>query len=186
MHINPNIPPPNGFKFLNHDGTVIKGNGWKQLERNLLEYRRRTGGKTDNLWDEIVAQVCAAAPGFCKEGSGATPMPVQPQQQLKSRMLSWLSQHQKGNHGQVSAAQAQQRVATCLACKCRKEVQVGCSGCMRAINEMRKKLLNGTQPISAALGTCDVLGSDLSVAVHLSEPTVVNPALPANCWRKKS
>jgi len=86
---NPNIPPPNGYKFRNDDGTVLTGNGWERLERNVIAYRQRLGQSVDNVHEMIVEQICKDAPGFCHDES-AKVGEIRMRESIKARAIAWL------------------------------------------------------------------------------------------------
>src|SRR5574342_354760 len=113
MIYNPNIPPPNGFIFRDIDGTLIKGSSWKSLERKVVAYRKQAGGSVDNVLDEIFAQVCAAAPEYCKSPKTSKPKKdARSAGTVKSVVFKYLSKlvHAKEIR-KVGAATVAERVA---------------------------------------------------------------------------
>ena len=189
-NINPNIPPPNGYNFRDADGTKVKGTSWKSLERALLMYRRQTGGKQTDLREEILTQVCDAAPAFCheprtreQEVGGAL------RKDVRFIIVSYLTRiartAQDGNLTYAAARVADHRIKTCLACPFRKNAEVGCQTCMNSIAALKKAAMKGKVIKAPALGMCDALEEDLSVATHINEQGACRADLPDVCWRKQ-
>lgn len=187
--INPNIPPPNGFKFLNDDGTTITGNSWEQLERNVLVYRRQINGKTDGIWDEILNQVCSNSPGFCKDSSGKQIEEARVRENAKARLLKWLSDLSAKSKSQkppkVCDNTARIRSKTCMACPKRQTAELGCASCASSANKLREVILDGKRSVSAGLGACQITGEDLGVSIHLLQDPLPPDGLPEFCWRRK-
>jgi hypothetical protein len=187
MKLNKNIPPPNGYIFRDVDGTTFKAVSLKALARKVLVYRTQTGGKTDNLEQEIENQICSTIPAHC-HGDGSPRVEhrrIQVHRQTtKARAVGYLGsiaripRPAKVNH-QVTA----ERIRVCMACPKRLSIQESCGGCKKSTELLRSKCLGGA-PVAPNLGVCDAYGIDLAVAVHLKEAPVDNPAAPGNCWRK--
>lgn len=189
MYFNPNIPPPNGIRFLNNDGTKITANTWERLERKVIEYRKQIGGKTDGVWDEIVAQVCAGSPGFCRDESGRAVAEAKVRENVKARVMQWLGKTanlaRQKRLPKVSDARAKERARACMACPKRQQTDVGCAGCRNNVDNLRKVVLNNQNSVSNGLGGCDVTGEDLASAIHLKLDVLPPDNLPDYCWRRK-
>lgn len=188
MKLNPNIPPPNGFVFKESDGTVFRAASLKALARKLLVYRTQNGGNTNDLEHEVEEQICKSVPDHC-HGDGSPRAVLRSlrnrQISLKSRLIGYLGTMSKVEKpAKATQTGTAERIRVCLKCPKRHTMQENCGGCRKSIEALRKKCLGGDVPIAPNLGACDVLGSDLAVAVHLNEPRVSNEQLPANCWRK--
>jgi hypothetical protein len=189
-NINPNVPPPNGYVFTDIDGTKIKATSWKALERAVLMYRRQTGGSQDNLMDEILTQVCQAAPAFCRQ-------PRTPEQQtadagrkkdLRHILIAYLSRiarvAQQGNLTYAQDGTVTHRVNTCVKCPFRVNADVGCQSCLSSMAALKKQGMKSKAVKAPALGACDKLDEDLSISTHINEQGVNRPDLPDFCWRK--
>lgn len=186
---NPNIPPPNGFKFLNEDGTTIVGNGWDRLERNVIAYRKRLGQSTDNVMEMIVEQICALAPGFCKDGSERQGE-RQVKESLKAMVMAWLGKRAGEARDkpldQVDSNTAKIRAQTCVGCPKRNPADMGCSACQSNMRNLQNVALGGQKSVGEKLGACSVTKEFLPVAVHIFDPPAASDGLPDYCWRKKA
>lgn len=184
---NVNLPPPNGFKFLNSDGTTIVANSWKRLERAVIEYRKRLGQSTDNVWEMIVEQVCERAPGFCKDGSERIGE-VKMRESLKARAMAWVGRKAGEARGnkllKVDRNTAIIRTRTCVGCPKRNTHDMGCASCRQNMNSLAAICLDGEKSAGENLGACSVTGEYLPVAVHLFEDGV-DGEFPEFCWRRK-
>lgn len=57
--------PPDGFHFIEMDGTPIKGRGWLEVERLVLAYRKRNKFPLGEPMREIMEQAAKRWPaGF--------------------------------------------------------------------------------------------------------------------------
>jgi hypothetical protein len=188
-NINPNIPPPNGYIFRDADGTELKGTSWASLERAVLMYRRQTGGKQTDLMEEILTQVCDAAPGFCRNPRTREQHEGEQRKDVRFIIISYLTRiartAQDGNLTYAAAPVVDHRVKTCLSCPFRKNAEVGCQTCMSSIAALKKVAMRNKQIKAPALGMCDALEEDLSVATHINEQGACRADLPDTCWRKQ-
>jgi hypothetical protein len=188
MKLNPNIPPPNGFVFKDTDGTVFRAATMRALVRRVLTYRTRTGGKTNDLEQEIQTQLCSVIPEHC-HGEGS-PQAIHREklavkQTLRGRMAGYLGTLARvDSPKKVAQPLAAERIRVCRGCPQRAAITGGCGGCRKNAELLRKKCLGGSTPISPDLGGCSILGCDLAVAVHLREPPVQTEGLPVFCWRR--
>lgn len=188
--INVNLYPKDGFIFTEADGTRIRAANWRAVIKRVVEYRAQNRLPAGDPEMEIMAQACSRQPNICFEDRGSAPVP-KPAKTLKARVLQWLNHflqlQQKDPLSYVDAKTAAGRAAICA--KCPKNTPLGvntCSTCKQALAEFRKSLLGGGRARDSRLGGCEVLGTDLTTAVHLDEIRVNNGALPAQCWRKTS
>lgn len=189
MTFNPNIPPPNGYVFRDVDGTKFKATSWKALERKVIAYRKQTGGVLENVWDEIMRQVCETTPEYCKEpGSrhgGGSKMANQGHKVKIIKHLGRVAAAKEQKHLRyVSDSEADQRSKTCQGCPHRAHVDIGCQSCKNNIAVLRKKCLGNITSRSPALGLCSFSECDLSVAIHIVEQLEKDGRLPRYCWRK--
>lgn len=187
---NPNLYPPDGYRFRDADGTLFKGESWRDVRRQVAEYRARNGMPPGDPEAEINAQQCAQTPGLCH---GDKPAPVRLQgsgSNGNERVLNWLgsiliSRRQNGTPAVVSAAEAVRRAAICALCPRQKALSSACEACLNTIRDSRKVILNGEKPVHAALHPCSVLGEDCISSVHLDLAPSSDPELPSSCWRRK-
>lgn len=189
MNFNPNIPPPNGYVFRDVDGTLFKAASWKALERKVIAYRKQTGGNLDDVWEEIMHQVCATTPEYCKEpgerGKGGN---MSQQQSHKVKIIKHLGRvaaaKQQGHLRYVPDSEADQRSKTCQGCPHRTHVDIGCQSCKNNIAVLRRQCLGNITSRAPALGLCAFSECDLSVSIHIVEQLENDGRLPRYCWRK--
>jgi hypothetical protein len=182
MRLNKNIYPPGGHMFIDTDGAKIFGDDWPGVFERVKQYRQRQGRPVGEVVVEVTTQACARAPSICHE-MGATERRARVIASLKSRVLRWF--RDLVHDGQfVTTETWKARADTCAKCPKNQPLPGGCSTCRAAVAELRKKVLD-RRPNDGRLNACEVLGEDLPTAAHLERPAVDNPALPAECWRKK-
>jgi len=185
--INPNIPPPNGYKFRNQDGTIIVGNSWEGLTRNVLAYRQRAGHSTDNIWEMILNQVCETTPGFCRDPANREGLRGV-KESLKAKAMAWLGAKANESRGsklsQVDRNTAIIRARTCVGCPKRDPANMGCSACERNLTQLRDLAMDGQKCEGEKLGACAVTGEFLPLAIHLFLPPTEGD-MPDFCWRRK-
>lgn len=187
--INVNLYPKDGYFFIEADQSRHRAASWRAVIKRVTEYRQRQGLPVGNVEVEVMEQACSRNPSLCVQDNAA-PAP-KPQVTLKHRVIQWLSAISRiADRGPLSFVREKESTARASICaKCPKNTALGvksCSTCKQALAEYRKNLIGGARVRDARLGGCDVLGADLVTAVHLDEIRVDNPALPANCWRKKA
>lgn len=187
MNFNPNVPPPNGYVFRDADGTLLKGTSWKALERRVIEYRKQIGGSVDNVREEILRQVCATTPEFCKpEGPRAEARMGETQKAKIIRYLGMIAAARQAGHLRYcSDSEAAGRVKKCLGCPHRAHVDIGCQSCQNSIAALRKQCLGDKAMRAPALGLCELSKCDLPVAVHVCENKEPDGRMPDFCWRKQ-
>lgn len=187
---NPNLYPPDGYRFRDADGTLFKGESWRDVRRQVAEYRARNNMPAGDPEAEINAQQCAQTPGLCH---GDKPAPVRVAgsgSNGNERVLNWLgsvliSRRQNGTPAVIDNATARTRAAICAVCPRQKALSAACDACLNTIRDSRKVILGGERPVHESLHTCGVLGEDCVSSVHLDLGPVVDPDLPSNCWRRK-
>ena len=84
----------------------------------------------------------------------------------------------------VGAGEAKKRADVCAKCPSNALLPSGCGACRKALEALRANVVGGHRASDKRLGGCEVLGSDLSAAVHLDEVRVHEDSLPKGCWRK--
>jgi hypothetical protein len=190
MNFNPNIPPPNGYVFRDTDGTLHKATSWRALERKVIAYRNQIGGNTNDVWDEILRQVCETTPAYCRK-DGERSAPSETRDMGKShkgkiiRFLGMVASAKQNNHLRyVSDAEAQERAKKCQGCPHRTHVDIGCQSCKNTITGLRKQCLGNIVSRAPALGLCGLSEADLPVAIHIVEQADNDGRLPRYCWRR--
>lgn len=187
---NPNLYPPDGYRFKDANGTLFKGESWRDVRRQVKEYRARNGMPPGDPEAEINAQQCAQTPGLCH---GDKPAPVRTTTSGSNgneRVLNWLgsvliARRQNGTPALVDKAAARARAAICAVCPRQKALSAACDSCLNTIRDSRKVILNGETPVHQGLSTCGVLGEDTVSSVHLDLAPLDEFDLPLNCWRRK-
>lgn len=184
--INPNLYPPNGYKFTDRDGTLHKGESWRKLEAQVRDYRQRTGQELGDVWGEIMGQVCSEVPSYC----GETPPPVVNAGHsltFNQRVLQWfvtaMTLKRIGRWANVDDVVAAERAAICSTCPFQLSLNRACVACLTSIESGRKALTPGGSK-HQNLNPCAILGEDCASTVHGDLPKTANDQLPAHCWRK--
>lgn len=189
IRVNLNLYPRDGYYFKDSDGTVLRGQNWRQVAKKVVEYRKLAKLPPGNPDVEIAEQACARQPNLCHNVTKV--VPINKALSLKSRVLKWLTQFRNlANSPQkleyVTESEAKSRAEVCA--RCPMNVPLGpssCSACKQAVTELRKGII-GPRKVDGRLNACNILGVDLSTAMHLDEIRLDNGDLPAHCWRKKS
>lgn len=185
--INPNIRPPNGYRFTERDGVVFVGRNWRSVEKQVKAYRQRNNFEPGEPWAEIMTQTCGDTPGFCGETSANRP-PDSSGMSFNQRINEWmawaLGKKRLKAISLVSAEVTQARAAICAACPMQRALSQSCGACIRSIKAAREALLDGSAPAFQNLHPCDMLKEDCATSVHLSLTPSNVPDLPANCWRR--
>lgn len=190
LRMNPNLYPPDGYRFRDSDGTLFKGESWRDVRRQVAEYRARNQMPAGDPESEINVQQCAQTPGLCH---GDKPAPVRTPSSGSNgneRVLNWLgsvliSRRQNGTPAVLDRETARARAAICALCPRQRALSAACDACLNTIRDSRKVILNGEKPAHEGLSTCGVLGEDTVSSVHLDLAPVEELELPTNCWRAK-
>jgi hypothetical protein len=190
--INPNIFPPSGYRFVERDGTVFTGSGWRNVERKVIAYRKGQGADPGDVWNEMMNQVCGEVPGFCREADGSpTPAPKNESSGLSfnARINEWMAWAlgRKRLHAikTVPTDQVARRAAICAVCPRQLALTASCGACIVAIKSARQALQDGAEPAFQNLHPCGVLKEDCVSSIHMALPPSNNPELPAECWRRQ-
>lgn len=200
--ININIRPSGGYVFRETDGSMHRAGNWAAVIQKVKEYRQRKNQNVDTLEAEVMEQGCKRYPSLCRPEAqnippqgivSARPVPVSRADPpaFKARVLMWMS-HLFGARTRnepialVSPDEAAARESICATCPQNQPfIGSGCSSCKTAVANYRDGIIPG-RPRYDRLRGCLILGTDLVTAVHLDEVRIENPALPANCWRRKA
>lgn len=185
---NPNIHPHSGYFFRENDGTIIKASSsWGSVIARVTAYRRRNKIPIGNPKAEVHAQACERDPANCREDVDPIAKAALRVANLKGRALAWLAGLKARREtllwgdGENAAARAN----VCAGCPAHAPLAGGCGACKKALGAVRSDLMGG-RPVDSRLAGCSVLGEDCAVSVWIDQPTVVNPELPACCWRRSS
>jgi hypothetical protein len=186
--INPNIFPHDGFWFKEADGSKHVGQTWAGVIARVAAYRQRQGKPIDHVAEEVIAQACARTPNICTEESAAVKEMTR-YASLKGRVLLWLSKMRElkskipfifVNEGMHAA-----RSDVCIRCSKNTGMPEGCGSCRAAVKALLVDIV-GSKTSDSRLGGCAVLGEYLPASTWIDEVTVANPALPGECWRRRS
>lgn len=189
LRINVNLFPKSGYVFKDQTGVVHVGGSWGAVINKVRAYRKRMGQAPGNVAAEVIAQACASNPAFCREETEEQRRAYRTVS-LKGMVLRFLAlarQHKDAGSLTFSTPQdAANRADVCARCPYNQKLPEGCGNCNKARRESQLYVLGRQRNIDGRLNGCLILGEDLPTAAHLERVTVDNPALPANCWRKKS
>lgn len=191
LEINFNLGPSDGYVFTDRDGTVRRGEGWKDLERRIRGYRALNKLDPGNPWEEIVSQVCARQPSLCRQPgtNGAGPRgagSMSFNQRVMAMMVHMIGLKRTQRLPRVDDATAARRAAICSTCPMQRSLNESCKSCLYSIDASRRALLDGAPSLHQNLMPCSVLAEDCQTTVHVDQaPTVAN-GMPANCWRRPS
>jgi len=188
IRINVNLYPSNGFVYKNPDGTLLRSSkGWNDLITRVKVYRKVNNLERGDPEKEIHQQACENNPSLCSEQNPTPPVPIVGggRKSLKGKALAWQmeTRRHKKQLAFVTPEEAKRRADICAKCPHNVDVSGGCGTCRRAFSEAREDILS-RRVIDSRLNACDRLGLDTAVAVHLDEPRVNDPDLPAVCWKK--
>lgn len=188
MTINTNIYPKDGYWFQDKDGARIFGQSWVSVFARVAAYRKRTHQPEGNVAEEVTVQACSRNPGLCNNGVSVSP--TDQSLPLKTRVLAWLNGvRERASKGDpphwVDEGTAKTRIIICAACPLNKEIGSGCASCRAAVRELRNSILGGRYQDGRLQG-CENIGEDTCVSVHIEQTTLDRPALPVNCWRKRT
>lgn len=196
IRFNRNLYPVGGRYFIDEDGVKHKADNWDHLAVRLASYRKRAGKPPGNPIEEIHAQACVRQPGACGETNPQpiVPAPAQPTPQrltvgdLTNRVAKWyahlLGMKRRGEIGKVSIDEARRRAAICAGCPLQRDVSSACGACKASRRAASDAIMEGTKRVNGKLKSCQVLGEDTGLAVHLNLGSTGSPELPGHCWRR--
>lgn len=187
--LNTNIYPSGGHYFMESDGTEIRADSWPGVWERLKLYRERAGRPVGNPQEEVINQVCNRYPGICLENQSSSSRAF-PTQELKAKVLTWMhvlrGQMRAGSMVSfIGIPTARVRATICAQCPHNKQLPADCGSCEAAQRELRAQILGGRFR-DGRLFACELLGEDTVCSVHLDSQSVLNPALPGFCWRKRT
>jgi len=184
--IQPNIYPKSGYVFNESDGSKHVASSWPGVIARVKRYREGQGRDSSTVEHEVIFQACLREPILCHEDNGDTRAEVK-KSSLRSRVLRWLGELTKRKptnfvDGGLHAA----RTDVCIRCPVDKGMPGGgCGACKAAVRELQEEVV-GPRQTDSRITACPILGEYLPVSTWLDEPTVVNPELPGECWRRRS
>lgn len=187
--INPNLYPPDGYVFKEQDGSIHRGESWRDLERKVKAYRERNGIPPGDVWQEMMTQVCAKFPGHCRQQTPGNPTTSKTHSLTFNQVImGWLAQAMKLKRedawARVDDAEAARRAAICAVCPMQKSLNHACESCLTTVNRSRRALLDGRDPKFSNLNPCGALNEDCQSSVHAILEPSKDPNLPASCWRR--
>jgi hypothetical protein len=184
--INQNLYPKDGYRFKDSDGATIYGDSWAGVIARVANYRKRAGYPPGNPAEEVIAQACANQPGYCSEADARTVEQLKAVS-LKTRVLKWFSSLRASKNELTFTSWETQRARAniCATCPRNTPLPGGCASCAAIVKELRKEMV-GDRPIDGRLNACSELGEDPAVSSYFELQAVENPALPPQCWRKRT
>lgn len=185
--MNPNLYPPSGYVFRERDGSVHRGDSWRNLTYIVEQYRERNKFEVGDVWAEIMTQHCAASPGLCRDEINYV-RPINDGLTFNKKVLGWiawaLGQKRLNAWDTVEESEVDRRAAICAVCPVQKSLNYSCEACLTSLKSGRKALLDGKLPKYLNLQPCGVLNEDCATSVHaILEPKLL-PGQPENCWRR--
>lgn len=186
--INPNIYPKDGYSFTDGDGTKHVADTWAGVIKRVIRYRRRQGRPEGNVMEEVISQACQRNPGLCSEETEAYRAQIK-RVSLKSSILIWLNRIRKRMEKEpltfVSAELRAARVDVCSRCPKNTGLPEGCGSCRAALKALMESII-GSRPGDSRVNACGVLGEYIPVSAWIESPTIPQPNLPGECWRKRT
>lgn len=176
-HLNPNLHPPGGFRFVDARGVTHVGDTLEKLVSHLASYRKRNGFPVGDPQREVEEQICDTYPHLCGSSFNG--------RMLASRVVSNLVEDvTRRGFMLVSPEEAKRRAAICAKCPMNVNWAEHCPPCKRKAKQFLPHLVRPNKPYKRLIGrACHSAGDDLSVAVWLLEGRLVGGA-PAECWRR--
>lgn len=186
--INPNMYPKGGYQYKDPDGSVFAADSWAGVIKRVEAYRKRQGKPTDTAHDDVITQACQKNPVLCSEKNLANEAQLR-HTSLKSRVLQWLGRvravREKSPLTFVSDALHAARCDVCRRCSKNTGMPEGCGSCRVALKALAEDCI-GRREISGIVTACIMTGEYLPVATWIDVPTIPNPELPGECWRKRT
>jgi len=183
MTLNPNLFPPEGYRFVDADGVEHFGQSLEQLVKHLGEYRVRVGRPPGDPHREVMDYLCGRFPDLCVPDEAELQRRV-----VWTRVMGSISKwvHERSGEGPAtisSQEEVNRRVAICDQCPLNVEWTSPCRPCGKLTAKLLAGLTHPAKPVAALEGrACLNAGDDLSVAVWLSEGLLLS-GVPAKCWR---
>lgn len=187
--INKNLYPPDGYVFREADGSHHRGGSWKDLQNRVKTYREINSIYIGDVWADIVIQVCARLPNFCRSNAPVVPPRRRESNSLNTRISAWVGQllaaKRMGKVSFVPDDEARRRASICLGCPMQKPMARTCGACITLVDRSRRIVFGHKDPVHQGLLSCDALGEDSVLAVHLVQPPREPHLVPSFCWRKE-
>jgi|SRR5688572_4986185 len=187
MNFNPNLYPEGGRVFTDRDGTIHRGDSWRELYEKIRRYREINKFEPGDPEAEVSAQLCAKMPHLCRPNAPHV-QPTHHSQSHNQRVLQWfsvqLSRKRVNAIPRVEDDVAADRAAICARCPMQRALNAACEGCISSIKTSRKVILDGKASQHQHLSPCAALGEDCSTSVHIEQAPQAEPSLPAECWRR--
>jgi hypothetical protein len=189
MTFNQNLYPDGGYLFTDRDGTVLRGDSWRDLEKRIRGYRAINNFSPGDPWTELQVQVCARQPSFCREEGPGPVNGGHHSTTLNQRVINWfihvIGLKRVNRLPRVDDNEARRRADICARCPRQTSLNKACEACIASIVTSRKAILDGQASLHQNLQPCGALGEDPTIAVHIEQSPSDNPHLPAECWRKQ-
>jgi hypothetical protein len=189
FEINFNLGPSEGYVFTERDGTVLRAEGWRLLERRIRGYRALNKLDPGHPWEEIVIQTCAKQPSLCRDpqvkpsgprGSGSLSF----NQRVIQNMVHLIGLKRTKRLPRGDNVSAASRAAICASCPRQKSLTESCKACLSTVEASRRVLLDEIESRHKNLLPCAVLAEDCQTTVHVDQAPTDAPGLPSNCWRR--
>lgn len=189
---NENMYPDGGWWFRDSDGVKHTGSSFRALLKTVRAYRERAAIEIGDLEVEVVNQLCARNPGYCREEpqrvapapSGA---PRNAISTLAQKVSSWVSRRfadrRMGRLKKVTASEAKRRAQICAKCPKQTAFPSTCGGCKENVNRLAAEAV-ANETLDRSLQCCSVLAEWTPASVWVDSPPEPNPDLPNECWRK--
>jgi hypothetical protein len=183
--VNPNLYPHEGYRFQDSDGSWHVGQSWAGVIGRVKYYRESQGRPAGNVSEEVINQACAKNPGLCTDAPSATEQ--YRVVSLKGRVLLWLTRIKDSKEPRIFVDDGMHSARTDVCFRCPKHTGLpgGCGSCVAALKSLKETVV-GSRPFDARLQACDVTGEYMPVSVWLDQQAIVDPNLPASCWRKRT
>lgn len=186
--INRSIYPKTGYQFTESDGTVLQASNWDGVIMRVKRYRRRQRLPEGNAAQEVIEQACRDNPGICFEESPEYKAQLK-KTSLKGLVLLWINAVRQRREREplvfVGDVLHAARVDVCSRCPKNTELPSGCGSCVAALRALAEGVV-GNRQLDGRVHGCIVLGEHLPVSTWIETPTLPNPELPAECWRKRT
>lgn len=188
---NENLYPEGGWWFRDADGVKHVGSSFRALLNTVRAYRERAAIEVGELEAEVVNQLCARNPGYCREEvQRVVPTPSGPRNTISTlaqKVSSWVSQRfadrRMGRTKKVSAGEAKRRAQICAKCPKQLAFPSTCGGCKENVNRLAAEAV-ANEVLDHSLQCCSVLSEWTPTSVWIDAPPEMNPDLPLECWRK--
>lgn len=189
---NINLYPSGGWYFRDAEGVKHVGSSLQALVNTVRAYRERNALDIGDPEMDIVNQLCARDPGYCREEVRRVPTPApgaprNPLSTLAQKVSSWVSQRfadrRMGRIKKVTASEAKRRAAICARCPKQLAFPSTCGGCKENVNRLAAEAV-ANEVLDRSLQCCSILAEWTPTSVWIDSPPEPNNDLPVECWRK--